>query len=273
MGNGACERLNQTLLKMLGCHSEDKKSHWKDYLGNLVLAYNCTPHETTGFTPYQLMFGRNPRLPVDNRFQTWYRGNHDDLSTYVEDVRQRLEYCHNLAHEKMAEAAEHSGNPKQISVLQPGDNVLVKKLAFQGRSKLADKWESEVYRVVNQPNDDIPVYTVKRIDGRGKSRTLHRNVLRPISSPEHLPSEGEEEEQEFNNILMTDTPRATPSQERPSQPLLVEEFIPNQQLDTPEFDFDIIIEDADAEETEEEVSEAQPRRTNRQRKSPDRFTP
>ena len=81
-GNGACERMNQTLLKVLGTLEEDKKGRWKDYMNTLVLAYNCTPHDATGF-----MFGRTPRLPVDQQFQTWSRGNQEDLSVYISDVR------------------------------------------------------------------------------------------------------------------------------------------------------------------------------------------
>ena len=69
MGNGACEKLNQTILKMLGTLENENKSRWKDYLGSLVHAYNCIPHSTTGFAPYELMFGRVPLLSVDQEFQ------------------------------------------------------------------------------------------------------------------------------------------------------------------------------------------------------------
>jgi hypothetical protein len=37
----------------------------KAYLGPMIHSYNCTRHESTGQTPYLLMFGRNPRLPID----------------------------------------------------------------------------------------------------------------------------------------------------------------------------------------------------------------
>lgn len=62
------ERFNRTLLNMLGTLENQKKSHWREYVKPLVHAYNCTRNETTGFTPYKLMFGRQPSLPVDLAF-------------------------------------------------------------------------------------------------------------------------------------------------------------------------------------------------------------
>ena len=65
--------------------------------------------------------------------------------------------------------------------VEVGDRVLVKILAFDGKHKLADRWEEAVYKVVKKPNSDIPVYVVKK-DKTENKRTLHRNVLRPLQS-------------------------------------------------------------------------------------------
>ena len=67
-GNGMTERFNRTLISMLGTLEEDKKKNWKQFLAPLVHAYNCIRRESTGYSPYQLLFGREPRLPVDIAF-------------------------------------------------------------------------------------------------------------------------------------------------------------------------------------------------------------
>ena len=63
--NGQCERFNSTLINMLGTLPKEKKSEWKNHVGTLVHAHNCTCNSATGFNPYYLMFSRQPCLLVD----------------------------------------------------------------------------------------------------------------------------------------------------------------------------------------------------------------
>ena len=53
-----------------------------------------------------------------------------------------------------------------------------------GEAELANKWEDHIYNVTKQASKDIPVFVVRREDGQGRERTLHRNMLLPVN---HLP--------------------------------------------------------------------------------------
>ena len=66
--NGQCECFNSTLLNMLGTLTPEQKKDSKNHVSAMVHAYNCTMNADTWFSPYYLLFGREPRLPVDVEF-------------------------------------------------------------------------------------------------------------------------------------------------------------------------------------------------------------
>lgn len=65
MGNDSTERFNRTLGNTLRSLPPRSKQKWPQMVQTMTFVYNCTVHETTGFAPFYLMFGRILRLPVD----------------------------------------------------------------------------------------------------------------------------------------------------------------------------------------------------------------
>ena len=181
-GNGMTERFNRTLISMLGTLEEEKKKNWKQYVAPLVHAYNCIKHESTGYSPYHLLFGREPKLPVDVAFGL-NRGNENDVSytEYITELQTNIQE----AFEKVQKNADKARQKQKLTYdikaraarLEVGGRVLVKIVAFDGKHKLSDKWTEEIYIVTEHPNVDRPVYKVKRVDGEGLERILHRNNL------------------------------------------------------------------------------------------------
>ncbi|XP_067257086.1 uncharacterized protein [Chanodichthys erythropterus] len=176
---------------MLGTLDEKDKTHWRDFVKPLVHAYNCTKHEVTGYTPYELMFGRQPRLPVDLAFGLPYQDRPQiSHSEYVKHLKSHLEESYLLASRRALKSAERNKIrfDKHVtnSSLEVNDRVLVRNVRLRGKHKLADKWEPEVYVVVKRAGD-LPVYTVRPETKDGPLRTLHRDLLLPcgfLPSPE-----------------------------------------------------------------------------------------
>lgn len=186
MGNGMTERFNRTLLSMLGTLDPTQKLDWKAHVAPLVHAYNATRHESTGYSPFFLMFGRQPRLPIDLILGITDPEEEISYTKYVEHLKKRFQDAYKLATKEADKARDIQKQryDKYVrgATLNVGDRVLVKTLAHTGKDKLADLWEQRPYTVLQQPNEDIPVFIVQREDGSGSKRTLHRNHLLPISS-------------------------------------------------------------------------------------------
>ena len=66
--NGQCEKCNSTLINMIGTLPSNMKYHRQDHINTLVHAYNCMHSSATKFSPFYLMFGREPNLPIDIEF-------------------------------------------------------------------------------------------------------------------------------------------------------------------------------------------------------------
>jgi hypothetical protein len=95
----------------------------------------------------------------------------------------RLGYAHQKSAEMSQKLQKKQKEEYDIeakgATLQKGDNVLVKINAFDEKHKLSEKWGQDVYMITDQPNPDIPVFTVRKENGRGKGN-LHRHLLLPV---------------------------------------------------------------------------------------------
>ena len=89
--NGQVEHMNQTIIRMIGKLEEDKKACWSKHLPELLMAYNATCSAVTGYSPYYLLFGRRPRIPVDYLFPTLRDSPHQTkMEVSVVAMQKRL---------------------------------------------------------------------------------------------------------------------------------------------------------------------------------------
>ena len=148
--NGQCEHFNATLISMLGTLPSHTKKNWQEWITTLPLAYNCTVSPVTGFSPYFLMFGRNPKLPLDIDLGIL---TIDQESTsqqnYAHKLYSRLQWAYKRAQENNKKESECHKKCYDQRVkcmeLKPGDLVRVGIKALTGDHKIADQWESIPY--------------------------------------------------------------------------------------------------------------------------------
>ena len=183
--NGQVERMNQTIIRMIGKLEEDKKACWSEHLPELLLAYNATRSAVTGYSPYYLLFGRRSRIPVDYLFPTLHDSPHQTkMEVSVAAMQKRLKeafaVARHLTSEEAAKQRRYYDRKAGAVALQPGDIVMVHTDGFVGKRKVKDRWEDGGF-IVESQLEDWPVYKVKcpTSDNRRKPKywVLHRNHL------------------------------------------------------------------------------------------------
>ncbi|KRZ47210.1 Gag-Uncharacterized protein, partial [Trichinella nativa] len=99
-GNGLVERANRTLLNTLAklCHESQDRS-WDQLLPLATMAYNSTAHETTGQSPFCMLFGKQMSLPLDITLDA-PPGTACNAEDYVVQLRENLQKVHSMAFER-----------------------------------------------------------------------------------------------------------------------------------------------------------------------------
>ena len=90
--NGIVESHNKTLANMLYMFTNDKQDNWDTILPYVVFAYNTSVHQSTKFSPFKLLFGHEPRLPIDNILNT------PISSIFIQSFGEKLMEARNLSH-------------------------------------------------------------------------------------------------------------------------------------------------------------------------------
>ena len=180
-GNGAVERVNRSLKAMLLSYPEEKRDQWDTLIPLCLWAYRAAQHESTGYSPFALTFGREMELPIDAALD---RQNHHgmDARGYASWLVENLREIHARANVKLMESREtqktqYDTRAKGQTTYQVGDMVWMLNSAPQPGlpRKLQTPFRGPfiVEREVGECN-----YEIRPQDSRRKTMVIHANRLK-----------------------------------------------------------------------------------------------
>lgn len=177
-GNGQCERFNRTLHNLLRVLPVSRKRDWVSCLPQVLFYYNTTPHQAPGESPYFLMFGQEPRLPVDFLFGRVQDVIPGDVHEWVAEHQARLQAAFEGARERLQVAAgrrkaNHDQRVRDVPLAE-GQLVYLRECGRKGRQKIQDLWSPVVHQVVRAPKEGGAVYSVVPVGEPDKIKHVHR---------------------------------------------------------------------------------------------------
>ena len=217
--DGLSERFIRTLKAMLRCHIDTNQNDWDLKLSALCFAYNTAVHKTTKYSPYEIVFGRKPIIPLDfvlNSFHLDDNGelnpnqpdviDHDEevirgleqspspyeveryvseLTTHLKEVYDTVAGNQDIAVQKQALNFDRNLHPFEYKI---GELVLrLDKTSKVGMSKkLSPHYYSTPFVVVSRPS--TTTYVIRKA-GKPSSRAItvhHNNLKRYFLAPSCL---------------------------------------------------------------------------------------
>lgn len=196
--NGLCERFNRTLATMISKYVSTHHRDWDQFLQYVVFAYNSSVHETTGYSPFFLLHGGEPTLPIDATLGL----RHSELQStpLSQDIASRWEEAKKLVTERELKTKESSkeryDTGRRTQNFAPGDLVHIRMpTSKRGRTTKFIHPYNGPFRIVRQTSaNDWEVET-----RRGKRDVVNVERLKPYITREMA----DDEVPQGNNAAVT----------------------------------------------------------------------
>ena len=149
------ERVMKELSRLFRAYCHDSHANWHSILPNIELLFNVTPHLSTGFSPYEIISGKNPPNPLTNLIQPLLP------AVAAKPLQQiRIEALSNL---RRAANQRKNSQKNRCDVFQVGDFVLLRENPISDvANKIYAKFSllySGPYVVSDRPHPNV--YTLR----------------------------------------------------------------------------------------------------------------
>ena len=156
--------------------------NWTAHLSTITFAYNATPHLSTKFQPYELMFGQKAPAPCD----AWlglHAYNDTKSSSKLSSVAQQLEHMlttnmHALKQIK-ARIKKNPDRVREKDLLIPRDNLVLLKDHPESWNKIQDMNKSTLF-VITGLHKNLNAYYIKPIDCKSSAKLVNRRGLHDL---------------------------------------------------------------------------------------------
>lgn len=182
--DGLVERFNQTLKLMLRKITLEGNKDWDKLLPYLLFAYREVPQASTGFSPFELLYGHRVRGPLDILNESWQSSRRSDESivSHILSMHAKLEQMQEMASTNLGEAQDkqkrwYDKNARNRE-FKRDDMVLL--LLPTTTNKLMAKWQGP-YRVLKRIGKVN--YLIETPERRKKKNLYHVNLLKKWETP------------------------------------------------------------------------------------------
>ena len=188
--DGLVERFNATLTEGLSMYVSSNQKDWDQHIPMILFAYRVSPNATTGESPFYLLYGREPRLPVDaalllptTNLSPSVAQHRARIVQNLEEAQQIISSNTQLAQQRMKLQYDKNSAPVHYEI---GSKVWVyTPKTKKGLSKKLSHNFHGPYRIVNKLS---PVhFKLRTLDNRVVSVPVHANRLKPFYDPADRP--------------------------------------------------------------------------------------
>lgn len=171
--NAKVERFHRTLHDILSKKINESQETWDICLNQALAAIRFNVSESSKYSPYFLLYGRDVVLPVDNLFKLRRKYQGEDMHQIMlqEQHKTFIQVRRHMKKAKKRQAKYHDRNTKQVE-FSIGDPVFYKN--NQKKSKLDARWVP-YHRVIEKTG---PASYVIKNQLTGTTSKVHAEMLR-----------------------------------------------------------------------------------------------
>lgn len=188
MSNGRVERIHRTVASMLSHYVNKNQTDWDEYLPYVGMAINSQLHESTGYSPFEIVFGRKMSTPLESDLSI--SDNTEIYNDHVEHLRSKLRDMQHISRTKQGSARQSQKKQydkrTKIRRYEAGQYVYLHtpQIGRHRVKKLAKLWTGphQIISVLSELNVKLRI--------RNRESVVHVNRIKPCISRRPLPQRG-----------------------------------------------------------------------------------